>query len=125
MSNPLQTPIDADKIVADFYDAFETAPSERLQRIAEVFSDDLYFSDPRGQVLGHKALDEMADEIYEMFPGCTFDPPTDIDSHANQIRFRWALRDASGEVVVRGQDILVIADDGRIKADYSFFEPRP
>lgn len=112
--------IDPEGTIAAFYDAFKTSSDRRLTRIAEVFTEDVHFCDDIHDIVGYEALDRMAEWINANWPGCRFEGPTDVRHHHRQIRFDWALVDAEGECVTRGQDLLLVADDGRISHDFSF-----
>jgi hypothetical protein len=76
---------------------------------------------------GHGALEARVTRSYERFiaPGeYTFQPRDDAVHLHNVVKFTWeTVRTDGGEAVSGGLEILVLDDDGRIKADYMFPGP--
>jgi hypothetical protein len=75
---------------------------------------------------GHDALEVRVARSYQEFvaPGeFTFMPRDNADRLGNVVKFSWEMvRTSVGEVAGAGLEILLIDEDGRIKADYQFIE---
>jgi hypothetical protein len=76
---------------------------------------------------GSAILEARVTRSYERFiaPGeYTFQPRDDAVHLHNVVKFTWeTVRTDGGEAVSGGLEILVLDDDGRIKADYMFPGP--
>jgi hypothetical protein len=75
---------------------------------------------------GYAALEARVTGSYErsIAPGLNVFRAADrLDAHHNAIRFTWNMvRRDSGEIAATGTEFLVLADDGRIQADYQFVD---
>lgn len=75
---------------------------------------------------GYAALEARVAGSYErsVAPGLNrFRHRDNIETHHNVVRFNWEMaRKATDEVVAVGSEFLVLADDGRIQADYQFID---
>ncbi|MGZ6010186.1 MAG: nuclear transport factor 2 family protein [Rhizomicrobium sp.] len=78
---------------------------------------------------GYCALEHRVTGSYErsIAPGINlFRHAGNIDAHHNVVRFNWHMvRRQSGDIAATGFELFVLADDGRIQADYQFVEPGP
>ncbi len=114
-------PFDPESVVAGFYRAFAAPDETRLGVIREVFADDVIFCDNLHNIVGPEALNDMAAWINSNYPNYIVSPPISIQSHNRQILFTWSMSDADGvPVVVKGHDLLLIGNDGKVTHDYSF-----
>jgi hypothetical protein len=75
---------------------------------------------------GYRALEDRVTRSYErsIAPGLNhFRHADNIEAHHNVVRFNWHMvRKADAHVVAVGFDLFVLADDGRIAADYQFID---
>ncbi len=75
---------------------------------------------------GHDALEFRVTRSYQEFiePGkFTFRPRDNAQRLADVVKFNWEMVSTDGgEVAAVGLEILVLGEDGRIKADYQFIE---
>ena len=75
---------------------------------------------------GYAALEDRVARSYErsIAPGLNvFRHADNAESHHNVVRFNWhMLRRDGEEIVATGFEFLVLADDGRIRADYQFID---
>lgn len=102
----------------------ETDPELRRKGVEELYRPDatyvFYRKDP---IVGHQAIiDQMAytQDIYWPM-GYEFRPGPDAMGHHNLVRLNWVMvSTATGEMEMSGQDVLVLAEDGRIQCDYQF-----
>ncbi|GAA0209256.1 hypothetical protein GCM10010492_03710 [Saccharothrix mutabilis subsp. mutabilis] len=116
---------------ADRYVALwnETDPDRRRKGVVELYAPDatyvFYRKDP---VVGHEAIiDQLAytHEIYDPM-GYVFRSAHNAVGHHNLVRLNWMMvLAATGETEMRGEDLLVLDDDGRILSDYQFHDELP
>ena len=75
---------------------------------------------------GYAALETRVSGSYErsIAPGLNiFKSADNVQAHHNVVRFNWHMqRKATDEIVATGSELLVLADDGRIEADYQFID---
>jgi hypothetical protein len=75
---------------------------------------------------GYRALEDRVARSYErsVAPGLNrFRHADNVEAHHNVVRFNWHMvRKADDHIVAVGFDFLVLADDGRIAADYQFID---
>jgi hypothetical protein len=74
---------------------------------------------------GHAALEARATSAYEEFIAggeYTFRRRDDVDQLRNVVKFHWEMVSRDGEIAGVGLEFLVLAGDGRIRADYQFIE---
>jgi hypothetical protein len=131
--------------LADRYVALwnEPDPDRRRAMIAELWTEDgAHILQPpeevheiasrpgiglsaRLEARGHAALEARAASAYEEFiaPGeFSFRKRDDALLLADVVKFRWEMVSMSGEVAGVGLEFLLMAPDGRIRADYQFIE---
>lgn len=75
---------------------------------------------------GYAALEDHVTRSYErsIAPGLNiFRHAGNVETHHNVARFNWhMLRKDTEEIVATGFEFLVLADHGRIRADYQFID---
>ena len=129
--------------LADHYIALWTQPDAELRRkaIRDLWAEDgahilwppveireaaavLGFDSTTLEAHGYGALEARVTRSYERFiaPGqYTFRPRGDAVRLRNVVKFTWeTVPTSGGEAVSGGLEVLVLDDDGRIKADYMF-----
>ena len=101
-----------DRMIDDVFN--QPDPQRRAAAIAEVFSDDVVFTDPDRTVRGS---DELAAAVTELLDAGA---PDFVFTHDGPFRGvgdlgmrAWSLGPAGGEVVAGGTDVVTVAD-GRI-----------
>ncbi|MGO4425649.1 hypothetical protein AB4Z54_44895, partial [Streptomyces sp. MCAF7] len=97
-----------------------------LQPPAEIreVAADLGFNHTTLEAQGYDAIETRVARSYERFvekKGFTFRARADAVRLHGVVKFGWeAVSTETGDIVGGGLDILVLDDDGRIKADYMF-----
>ena len=97
-----------------------------LQPPAEIreIAAELGFDHTTLEAQGHDAIELRVARSYERFvemKGFTFRPRANAVRLHGVVKFGWeTVSTATGDVVGGGLEILVLDDDGRIKADYMF-----
>ena len=103
----------------------ETDPEARRAAVAEVFSDDVRYTDPMVDVRGAEALAATIGAVQAQFPGFVFRLAGPADAHHDQVRFTWELGPEGAEAPVVGSDVALLDADGRISAVLGFLDRVP
>ena len=103
----------------------ETDPEARRAAVAEVFSDDVRYTDPMVDVRGAEALAATIGAVQAQFPGFVFRLAGPADAHHDQVRFTWGLGPEAGEPPVIGSDVAVTDGDGRFVRVSGFLDRVP
>jgi hypothetical protein len=107
----------------------ETDPERRRAGAERLYAPDAtYMFYRRDPVRGRAAiLTQMAytHSIYDPL-GYAFRSAHNATGHHNVVRFNWVMVDeATGEMEMSGQDVIVLGTDGRIQSDYQFHDRLP
>jgi hypothetical protein len=98
----------------------------RRRAVAALWTEDGTYTDPLAAVRGHQAIEAMIAGAREMFPGHAFRLMDGVDGHHGIARFRWELApEGGGEPVAVGFDVVVTAEDGRLRGVYGFLDKAP
>jgi SnoaL-like domain len=116
------TPDLADRYLAAWN---ETDPGARRTALADLFTDDVRYTDPLVSVESRDALDATIGAVQQQFPGFVFRLAGPADAHHDQLRFSWELGPADGEAPVAGSDVAVLDGDGRIRTVLGFLDRVP
>jgi hypothetical protein len=107
----------------------ETDPAQRRRRIAELWHEDGLHANRRDEWRGHERMMARVTGSYEKSirdGGYRFEPAAPAEGYRNVVRFTWHMRpQGGGPVAAQGFELLVLASDGRIAADYQFLDPTP
>lgn len=96
----------------------ERDPDARLRAMAEVYRDDIVFTDAEGSLRGHAAISEKVQGLLDAAPGFVFVPVGPAHVLDDLIHAPWAFGPPDGEPVVRGVDISLVVD-GRVARLYT------
>ncbi|HEX5114842.1 MAG TPA: nuclear transport factor 2 family protein [Pseudonocardiaceae bacterium] len=98
----------------------------RRASIAKLFAEDAVHFSPSQEVRGHDELAVRIENAYRQWvePGeHVFRSQDNATGHHNVMRFNWGMvRQSDGETISVGFDLFVLAEDGRIQADYQFVD---
>jgi hypothetical protein len=104
----------------------ETDAAARSKKVAEVFVEEVEYTDPLASVHGHAELSALMGGAQEQFAGLSFRLAGEPDAHHDVARFTWELAaDGEEEALVVGFDVALIAPDGRIGAVAGFLDKVP
>lgn len=104
----------------------ETDADARRALIAEVFTEDVTYTDPLVAVRGHDGLDAVIAGVHRQFPGFVLTLDGAVDAHHDQARFTWTLGPrGAAEAPVAGFDVAVADPDGRISTVLGFLDRVP
>jgi hypothetical protein len=96
-------------------------PPQDIRQAAE----GLGFATTTLEARGHAALEFRVTRAHEEFvaPGAfTFSSRRNADRLHDIVKFNWEMVSPNGEVASVGLEVLVLDQDGRIRADYQFIE---
>src|SRR5262249_52786895 len=115
-----------EKILSRYLAAWhEPDPEVRRTHITVAWDRDGLFVDPTARVVGLEDLLAHITSFREGFPGMTFELASGIELRYDVSRYRWEMRDATGQVKLRAFDVGQLASDGRIARLIGFFGPFP
>ncbi|ACU77115.1 conserved hypothetical protein [Catenulispora acidiphila DSM 44928] len=117
---------DTTTLVAGYLAAWnETDAAARAKKVAEVFVEEIEYTDPLASVHGHDELSALIGGAQAQFAGLTFRLAGEPDAHHDVVRFTWELAAGDAEALVVGFDVALIAPDGRIGAVAGFLDKVP
>ncbi|MEU5996352.1 MULTISPECIES: nuclear transport factor 2 family protein [unclassified Streptomyces] len=113
--------------VARYFEAWNTEGADALAKaVAAAWSEDGSYTDPQSDVYGYESIAAVIAGTHEQFPGFEFRLTGTVDGHHHVARFGWELVSvADGSAPVAGSDVIVLADDGRIRTVHGFFDRVP
>lgn len=107
----------------------EPDPGLRREGVKKLYAPDAtYIMYRRDPFHGHEVITEQIKYTYDIyFPlGYHFQSCYNAVGHHNLVRFNWVMvSDETAEVEMAGQNTVLLAEDGRIQADYQFHEKIP
>ena len=110
-------------LVRNLHEVFgEREPARRATAIKALFDRDCLFSDPRGQHVGHRALDDAVVALQAQFQDYVFSQIGRVDALQDSGRLAWAFGPPHKPHRITGLDVAV-AKAGRISALYTFIDP--
>lgn len=125
MTNATDTATDTELVARiDAYIASlnEQDAAARKALVEQAWAPEATFTDPLLALKGHEELAGFAPLFAEHYPGHRIRRTGDVDAHHNLFRFTWDMVNAEGETVMRGIDVGLVADDGRISGIAGFFD---
>lgn len=106
-----------DARLARLIDCFESIAPDSLQRLADIYTDDVYFKDPFNEVRGLSAVTQIFAHMFTQVDGPRFVITGSVlqgDEAFVTWDFRFRMkRFASDEQCIRGASHLKFASDGR------------
>jgi nuclear transport factor 2 (NTF2) superfamily protein len=113
--------------VARYFEAWNASdPQARAKSVAAAWTEDGTYTDPLADVSGHEQIAAVITGAHEQFPGFSFRLSGTVDGHHRIARFAWELvSDADGSAPVAGFDVIVLDENGRIRAVHGFLDRVP
>jgi hypothetical protein len=102
----------------------EQDPTKRRATIAELFVEDVVFSDPHQRQVGREALDGAVAALHERLPGYLFKEIGAAQTLTDSGRQAWSFGPAEDPQRITGLDVIVVRGD-RIAALYTFLDQPP
>ncbi|MCY1138248.1 nuclear transport factor 2 family protein [Actinoplanes sp. Pm04-4] len=100
----------------------ERDPQKRAAVIAEIYAEQVTFSDPDEVVVGRDALGEKAQRLLDQAPGFAFSPAGPVRTSGNLTMLAWHLGPEGQPPVASGLDVSIV-EDGRIAHLYTLLDP--
>jgi SnoaL-like domain len=99
----------------------EHDPTKRRTAIAELFVEDVVFSDPHQRHVGRDALDGAVAALHELLPGYVFNEIGAAQTLTDCGRLAWSFGPAEDPQRITGLDVIVVRGN-RIAALYTFLD---
>lgn len=117
---------DCDELIGRYIATWnERDPARRRAAIEEIWAQDASYVDPMAVAEGRDAIDATIAAVQAQFPGFDIRLAGSVDAHHNLARFTWELAQGSGEAIVVGFDVAVVAQDGRLRNVHGFLDKVP
>jgi hypothetical protein len=121
--------VDIDRLVDRYQAAWgEADEQKRRELVAEVWSPDGRYAGHEHEFIGHDGIAAVLTKNYEDFisNGFTFKVGAEVIAHHGTVRLTWDLiQDQSGQTVSVGEQIILLAEDGRIATEYQYMPTPP
>ena len=110
-------------LTRNLHDVFgENDPARRRAVIEEIYTEDCVFYDPKSGVYrGRDEIDRVAGAIRAAHPDFRFQPIAGPEEVGNGGRIQW-VSGRTGEAPAYAGTDFIISQDGRIAANYLFFD---
>jgi hypothetical protein len=113
--------VDHQPMIDAYFDAWNTTDAdERRSFVERTYVPDAHLVDPLVDVTGHDQLVELFTNFHVTYAGHSFRQAGGVDAHHDLVRWGWEMLDASGNVVLDGLDVALVAE-GRISYVAGFF----
>lgn len=96
--------------------------AERLERLAEVASPDVTYTDPHISLAGIAAFSDYMAGFQESAPGAGFAIVEAFEHHQRSLS-RWNMIDQTGAVIGTGISFAEVSEDGKFESITGFFGP--
>lgn len=100
----------------------ERDAEKRRAMIAKIWDRNGIFIDPHGRYVGHTAINDAAGQLQRRFPDFAFSVLADPDAYSGVGRLPWGYGPPGEPRKITGIDVLVVSDDRRITALYTFLD---
>src|SRR5689334_9902676 len=100
----------------------ERDPRKRAAAVAEIYAEQVTFSDPDEVVVGRDALNAKAQHLLDQAPGFVFSPAGEVRVSGNLAMLAWNLGPEGQPPVASGLDVSIVEDD-RIVHLYTLLDP--
>jgi hypothetical protein len=98
-------------------------PDERRRLLERALAPgaELVGPEPVGRRIGVPAIAALIGAFGERWPGARVVVTTRVDAHHGWARYGWAIRNARGESLLEGIDLVEAAEDGRLRRVVMFY----
>jgi hypothetical protein len=98
----------------------------RRDLVAKKWSENGTYVDGARQGAGHGGIEAMIAKAQETHPGYRLALASGIEAHHQYVRFSWvAGGTAEAPLYIKGTDVGIIADDGRLESVIGFIDAAP
>ena len=103
----------------------ETDGLTRRRMVDRLWIENAQYADPMMKAEGQDGIAALIGGVHAQFPGHRFALTGEVDGHGPYLRFSWSLGPAGGQVIARGTDFAVVAEDGRVAHVTGFLDQAP
>ncbi len=100
----------------------EPDPQQRLALLERAWAVGAVYCDPLAHVVGREKLSQHVGETQASLSDGRIEVTAEATRHHDSAHFPWAMRDASGEHVMSGFDVVQLDGNGRITRLTGFFD---
>ena len=97
----------------------ERDPQKRLAAMHETYASDITFYEPDNIVTGFDAISDLVESLLSKAPDWVFKPADKIWVNHDMVTLEWGFGPEGGEAVVKGNDLMIINSEGKVKAMYT------
>jgi hypothetical protein len=97
----------------------------RRSLMAESMTRDVEILGPGYDFKGYDAVAQEVERMHREHPGVRAAVTSGLDVHHNLVRFAFAVVQFDGSIIKEGEDVLLLAPDGRIRKVLTFFGVLP
>ena len=120
--------VDYDEFARRYVELWNEADADlRRREIAEIFAPDVMHCTKSQEARGHAEMEQRVIGSHDNWVrdgGCEFRVTGQPNGHHDVVRFGWQMVPAGGGApIALGSDVVILAEDGRIRLDYQFNEP--
>lgn len=113
-------------VLKPYYQAFaEREKAKRLQLLRAAMTPDAEIWGPKRVFVGYEQISEKIEGFHQNWPECRLVLATGLNILLNTARIGCAIIEAEAQVRTRGEAVIELAPDGRIKRVLPFWEPPP
>lgn len=120
--------MNVENFVADYIETWSTQNSKsRQQLVNKVYSEkaEFYADEPGDEAVKHFGLDAIFTNITQVnerlvIGNSLITESTGFSKNHKAIRVSWQMKTPTGEVAVKGMNLLILNESGKIKKDFIF-----
>lgn len=113
-------------VLKPYFQAFaEREKAKRLQLLRAAMTPDAEILGPKRIFAGYEQISEKIEGFHQNWPECRLDLDTGLNIFLSTARIGCAIIGADAKVCTRGEAVIELASDGRIKRVLPFWEPLP
>lgn len=115
-----------DEVISAYFAAWNEPDDAARHRLIDVcWADDGMLTGPQYQREGRDAVMEHLSGFQRRYPGASVVLTSGLDIHHDLVRYGWRINKADGSLLADGEDVAIIAPDGRIRRVLMFYGPLP
>ena len=100
----------------------ERGTTKRLAQMQATYDEEIEFYDPDKLVNGFDAINDFISQLLDNNPGWTFRPSGNVWVNCDLIMLAWEFGPAGQAAAVRGNDVIFVSGEGKIKKMYTMIQ---
>lgn len=119
-------PQDFHAVLVPYYEAFaERDRARRIELLAKAMTPDAEIWGPQRVFAGYEQIADKIEGFHKNWPNCRLVLASGLNTFLNAARLNGAIVDAEGRTLARGDAIVELGADGRIRRVLPFWESLP